>query len=219
MPAMAYPYKLLNPGESVVVELHPHWSVLARPAAGTLLAGGGAIWLLFAFPSMSIWLAGALGAVLAAVLGWLAVRWLQRASTTFAVTTQRVALRGGLLVKKGWDIRLDRINDVSFDQSFSERLLGVGDLWVDTGGEAGMKGMARMPHPQAVRQLIFEKQESQRTAPASSPTSPPVTVAPAIYPSAGLSVAEQLEKLDELRRRGVITDEEFDAEKSRLIGL
>ncbi len=216
---MAFPSRLLNPGESVVVELHPHWSVLARPAAVAVLAGGGSGWFLFAFPSMSIWLAGALGAVLAAAVGWLGARWLQRNSTVFAVTTHRVALRGGVVVKKGWDIRLDRINDVSFDQSLMERMLGVGDLWVDTGGEAGMKGMARMPHPQAVRQLIFEKQESLRTAPPSVPAAPAVPAPPAVYRDAGLSVAEQLEKLDELRRRGVITDEEFDAEKSRLIGL
>jgi Short C-terminal domain len=35
---------------------------------------------------------------------------------------------------------------------------------------------------------------------------------------AGLSLPEQLEKLDELRRRGVISDAEFASTKTRLLG-
>ncbi|HUY86714.1 MAG TPA: PH domain-containing protein [Acidimicrobiales bacterium] len=213
---MSYPSKLLNPNESVVVELNPHWSVLVRPMGVALVVAGTAAGLLFEFPSMPLWAALVLGVVIAVPVFWLGLRWLQRSTTVLVVTTDRVALRTGLMVKKGWDARLERINDVSFEQSLMERIFGVGDLWIDTGGEDGTKGMAHTPHPDGVKALIFERQDAHRTAGAE--TAPLARNAP-VQVSAGLSVAEQLEKLDDLRRRGVISDDEFDAEKSRLIGI
>jgi hypothetical protein len=178
---MRFPPDLLSVNESVVVELHPHWSSLVKPALTALVVDGGGVVLVF------------------------------------VVTTERVALTTGLIVKKGWDVRLERVTDVSFDQSLIDRLLRTGDIWVDSGGEDGKKGMARIPHPQAVKTLIFDQIDALSGARAGGPSSSAASVGQTVH--AGLSVAEQIEKLDELRRRGVISDEEFAAEKSRLIGI
>jgi hypothetical protein len=214
---MRFPPDLLSVNESVVVELHPHWSSLVKPALTALVVDGGGVALVFAFPSMPIVLAGLLGIVMALAAGWFVLRVAERSAAVFVVTTERVALTTGLIVKKGWDVRLERVTDVSFDQSLIDRLLRTGDIWVDSGGEDGKKGMARIPHPQAVKTLIFDQIDALSGARAGGPSSSAASVGQTVH--AGLSVAEQIEKLDELRRRGVISDEEFAAEKSRLIGI
>jgi hypothetical protein len=55
------------------------------------------------------------------------------------------------------------------------------------------------------------KFDRARPEPAAAP--PPVT-----QPASGaLSIPEQIERLDELRRRGVISDEEFGQKKTELL--
>ena len=256
---MTYPSKLLSQDESVILELHPHWSILTLPFVA-LLASFVILGLVaFAFPGSPTWLIEAIGVLCGLPLIWFGARQLQRQTTSLVVTDQRVALRTGVVVKKGWDVRLERINDVSYDQSLWGRIFRVGDIVLDTGGEAGDKSMERVPHPDGLKVLIFERQSARIdylrsnvegiiTGPTQAvrsnygipgsgttgldstgsgttgfdmtgvdPARAPLN-SPIIISGSGLSVAEQIEKLDEMRNRGVITDREFELEKKRLFG-
>ncbi len=265
----------------MILELHSHWSILTLPFVALLACFvilGSAV---FAFPGSPTWLIEAIGVFCGLPLIWLGVRQLQRQTTSLIVTDQRVALRTGVVVKKGWDVRLERINDVSYDQSLWGRIFRVGDIALDTGGgEVGDKSMQRVPHPDGLKVLIFERQSaridylrsnvegiitgpnqavrSNYGTPGSAPTgldtagthtagthttgthtagthrigsgttgfdmahadpASAITNSPIVISGSGLSVAEQIEKLDEMRNRGVITDREFELEKKRLFGI
>ena len=201
---MGFPRKLLNEGEDVVLDLRPHWSTLALPVAALVVVLAGAVVANVAdAPS---WTGYPILVVIVLVVLWSALRWLRWTTTNFTVTNDRIVYRSGVLAKKGREIPLDRVNDISFAQSIFERLIGAGDLMIESAGQQGQERYTDIPHPSKVQNVIYREMERFRGREADR--------------SAGrheLSVPEQLEKLDELRQRGVISQDEFDAKKAQLL--
>ena len=174
---MGYPKRLLNEDEDVVFDLHPHWKALIRP---TLLApvivfvatyGAGKVpddW------SAQSWIRIVIGAVAAAlfIVFTIApyVKWL---TTHFVLTNRRVLMREGLIARKGRDIPIFRINDVTFEHTVIERLLGCGTLVVESAGERGQVSLTDIPHVEdvqpAIYTLIDDDDARRRGGPAGDP--------------------------------------------------
>ncbi|MGH9300572.1 MAG: PH domain-containing protein, partial [Acidimicrobiales bacterium] len=136
---------------------------------------------------------------------WLAARYARWTTTRFMVTTDRVVSRTGALSRRGREIPLERINDIAFSQSLVERLLGTGSLILESGGERGQQTFADIARPGQVQNEIYTQIERVRLVQGGRQAG-----------GQPLSVVEQLEKLDELRNRGVLTDAEFEAQKASL---
>ena len=138
---------------------------------------------------------------------WLLSRYLKWITTNFVITSQRVIFRQGLIAKSGIEIPLERVNNVNFSQGIIERLLGAGDLLIESGGEDGQQRFTDIRQPEEVQNLIHAQMEK-------------VAMRRAGYgaPAAAVNVADQLERLEGLLHRGSITQAEFDAEKRRLLG-
>jgi hypothetical protein len=62
-----------------------------------------------------------------------------------------------------------------------------------------------------------ESSQEQRLAELESQQAPPPAAAPAAAPAAGGSVVEQLKQLGELRDSGVLTPDEFEREKQKIL--
>jgi uncharacterized membrane protein YdbT with pleckstrin-like domain len=199
---MSFPPKLLNDGEDVILDLQPHWSTLARPVAALVVVLAATI--IVATVSR---LAGlVLAVVLLAVAAWVGVRVLRRHTTNFVVTTDRLVYRSGIVAKHGKEIPLERVNDIAYHQSVFERLIGTGDLSIESAGAQSRETFGDIPRPSVVQNEIYRQMEASSARHADR--------------AAGrhdLSVPEQLEKLDDLRRRGIITQAEFDAKKQKLL--
>ena len=203
---MPYPKKLLNDYETVALDLHPHWWYFAEPvlalvasivlgiASLVLLDGGGAgTWVR--------WFAVA--AIIGCVI-WLVLRYSKWATTNFVITSDRIIFRSGVIAKSGIEIPLERVNNVLFHQSVFERMLGAGDLLIESGGEDGQQRFSDIRRPERVQNLIhsqMEVNESRRFNP----------------PSSGSDVATQLEKLEGLVERGTLSREEFEQQKRKLL--
>jgi uncharacterized membrane protein YdbT with pleckstrin-like domain len=202
------PRKLLNEGEEVVLDLHPHWWFLATQTAalvGAILLG--ALVLLNVDNGIIQLLSGFLILV---ALGWWIVRYVDWRSTNFVVTTDRLIHRHGVLAKHGIEIPLERVNNVLFSQRLFERLLGAGDLVIESAGESGRQAFSDVRKPSAVQNEIYRQIEANENRKFDR-----------IGPGHGggqLSVADELAKLDRLRRDGVLSEDEFAAEKARLLG-
>jgi uncharacterized membrane protein YdbT with pleckstrin-like domain len=199
---VAFPRKLLNDDEEVVLDLRPHWHVLFGPAALLVIAVAALVGS--AASGLDEWLQVALGAVTLAALAWFAGRYARWASTSFVVTSDRLVHRSGVLAKQGIEIPLERVNTVFFNQSLVERLLGTGDLVIESGGERGQQHFTDISRPSHVqneirRQIELDQRRTYGGRPAEE------------------SVVDRLAKLDELRRRGVVTQAEFDAKKASLL--
>jgi len=198
---MPFPRKFLNDGEDVVLDLHPHWWYFVKPVATLvlLLVGVGFAYNIDYLPLVLLGLA-------AVNLVWLGWRYLTWVTNNFVLTTDRLIDRQGVLAKHVREIPLERINDLSITQSFFERIIGAGDVMVESAGERGQEPFADLPKPQHVQNAIYAEMERSQTRSAQRASAP-----------TQLSVPEQIEKLDELRQRGVISQAEFDAKKAQLL--
>jgi len=197
---VAFPRKLLNTGEEVVVDLRPHWWFFAGPAA---LLGATVIGLVIAASvDAPSFLRLVLACVTLAALGWFAGRYLRWATTNFAVTTDRIIFRHGVLSKQGIEIPLERVNTIFFHQSIWERVIGTGDLVIESAGEKGSEPFTDIRKPSHVQNEIYRLMEENQPQAAGNRE---------------LSIPEQIDRLDDLRRRGVISDAEFQAKKTQLL--
>jgi membrane protein YdbS with pleckstrin-like domain len=207
---VAFPTKLLQPHEELVLDLRPHWWYLAP--VGAALAGAavlGMVTLGAGAPSPIKVLAGLL--IVAALIVF-AVRYVRWATTSFAVTSERIIFRQGLVARRGVQMPLEKVNTVDFHQNIWERLIGAGDLVIESGNEHGLETFTDIRKPLAVQQEInrqMDLHDRNRWAPPPAPVDPPAAL--------GLTVPEQLEKLAELRDRGVLTPAEFEATKAQLL--
>jgi membrane protein YdbS with pleckstrin-like domain len=198
---MAYSRKLLNPDEQVHLDLHPHWVVFAKPAVLVILLAIADIRAQeIANASLKIGVDRVLLVALAAALGSLSFVGLKWYFTFFVVTSQRVIYREGVLARRGVEIPLDRVNNVNFAQSIIERMLGAGDLLIESASEDGQQLFSDIRKPEQVQNII---QEAIHVSGGSS--------------SGYDSVVEQLERLEALLNRGSITIAEFEVQKQRLL--
>jgi uncharacterized membrane protein YdbT with pleckstrin-like domain len=155
--AVPYPDHLLASDEQVVKHLHPHWLTLVAPIVTFVAAVGLGSYLAAMVPAGSFqhWLRGAVGILVLIVLVWLVLAPVLRWKTThYVITTHRVLLRTGVLNHVGRDIPLQRINDVAFEQTLLDRLIGAGTLQVESAGETGQTVLRNIPHSDDVQQLI-----------------------------------------------------------------
>ena len=201
---MPYPARLLNSDESVALDLHPHWWFFAESATSFVVSG--VLWLfVFGQDKAKSYLTYPIGVIALGALVWLLVRYLKWRTTYFVITSDRLIYRHGVVAKAGIEIPLERVNNVNFKQSIFERLIGAGDLLIESGGEDGQQRFSDIAKPEKVQNLIHLQMEDNQNRSFS------VNVA------GGNDVATQIEKLEGLRDRGSITAEEFEAQKQRLL--
>ncbi|HUG83367.1 MAG TPA: PH domain-containing protein [Euzebya sp.] len=202
---MGYPTKLLNANETIVLDLHPHWRIFLAPVALLVVALAGLAAVVGVIkPDEPILIM--LASVPAAVgLVWFGFRLVLWRTTHFVVTTDRVIYRSGIISKAGQNIPLERINNVAFSQTVLERLLRVGDLVIESAGTTGRQVFDDVLNPSKVENRIYAEIENAKERDDTRAA------------RAGISVADELSKLEQLRRQGVISEEQFEAQKARLL--
>jgi len=197
----------LNDGEEVVLDLRPHWIYMAEPTLAVL----GSILVGIVALKIDVSVIKLLAALLVLFcLAWFGIRYAKWSNTNFVVTSDRVIHRVGVIAKHGIEIPLERINTVFFNQSIFERLLGAGDLGIESAGERGAETFEDVRKPAIVQNEIYRQMEANSSRMYGGRHAAPTQ-------EAGLSIPEQIEKLDELRKRGVISDQEFAAKKADLL--
>ena len=152
-----YPDKVLADDEEVVRHLHPHWLTVFWPTVWLLAIVGLASFGAAAVPTgrqQGIYRLVILGVALLLVL-YLVVRpFLVWRSTHYVITTHRVLFRAGVLARRGRDIGLSRITDVSYRQTLWERIVSSGTVTIESAGEGGATVLQRIPDSDGVQQLL-----------------------------------------------------------------
>lgn len=206
MDRVGFPAKLLQDGEELVVDLRPHWWAITTPAMALLGAVVLGIGALIVGNSVLDVIAGV---VLVVVLVWFALRYARWASTNFAVTTERVIYRAGFVARRATQIPLEKINTVDFRQNVFERLIGAGDLIIESGSETGVATFNDVRRPLAVQQEINTQMDRHEKGGWAQPGA----TAPAHPPS----IPEQISQLAGLRDRGLLSEHEFQMKKAELL--
>lgn len=219
---MAFPKHLLADHEKVVFDIKPHW-IAAVPSAIWTLVVLAAIFFgyrvagnLFDGPSNT----PELLVVLVVVLGWIylaVVPFLRWRFTMFVLTSDRLITRTGILSKHSKEIPLERINDVAFSQTILERMLGAGDLFIESAGERGQTRITDVRKPEQMQLMIYKESEensNRMMRGGSAATPPPVSDS---NTAKSENVVEQIEALGRLKQQGVLSEAEFQAKKEELL--
>jgi membrane protein YdbS with pleckstrin-like domain len=213
---MAYPDNLIQEGETLALDLRPHWWYFSRNIfTGIPLA----IILILVLSSDTDWISK-YGGILVGIVAiawacWLALEYFKWRMTYFVVTSRRVIYRTGVFAKRGVEIPLERVNNINFHQRIIDRLIGAGDLDIESAGKDGQSHFDFIRHPDGVQHEIYRQMEA-RNMPVAMMAPPPAAAAPAA--PAAADVPGQIEQLARLRDQGHITDAEYEAKKSELLG-
>ena len=155
----------LTEDEHLVLRLHPHWKMLIRPLLIAVLVVAAALIAEVLIPANSAApverLVVAAVAILAVML-WLIVPVLRWRTTTYELTTRRLRVRSGIATRRGRDIPLARINDVSFEKGLLDRLLGSGRLVVESAGEHGQILLNDIPRVEFTQATLFRLVEEEQ---------------------------------------------------------
>lgn len=155
---MALPRRLLGEGERVEIQVRTHAKALVLPAFTLIVLGGGAGVAAAAVPAgftpIGQYVVVGLGLVLA--VWWCVIPFLRWRTTTYTVTNRRLITRTGVLSRTGKDLPLIRINDVSYDRSLGDRILGCGTLNIRTAAEDGVITLHDVPDVERVHMIMSE---------------------------------------------------------------
>lgn len=205
---MSWPEDALTTDETVVTSFRPHWKLLALPIGWfVLLSLGLGLFVKYFDFGVFVWipyLGLALWLVVSPLLTW----W----TSLYVLTTERLMTRRGLISKSGIEIPLENITNVNFAQTVFERVIGAGDLLVESAGSTGQSRFKDIPRPDAFQTELYRVRE-ERTMYLSGrhPTAPPTSQ------RGGAANAEAIQKLAELHDAGHITAEEFESKKRELL--
>ncbi len=213
---MAYAEKQLAPGENIIYRARYHWIFFGKAILlllASIVLAGADLWLAHkgADETAVRVLGWAAGGVLVVALFVLLFRSIHAAADEFVVTDRRIIHKLGFFSHETRQCPLARVQDITVDQSFWGRLLGYGDLGIETASEGGQILFPTISNPEALRTAIWTH---VGTGGVSAPG--PANAAPAVAGSPSASAADRLAKLAELKNQGLITPEEFE-EKRRAI--
>lgn len=203
--AMPFPKKLLRPGERVIVDVRPRGWVLVPRVLLALVVVAGAITAQVAGVGKAV--AWVLVAVLVVCLLWLLVGYLRWITTSFLLTSDRLVHRSGLLSRNMREIPLDQLSDIGYHQTILERIVGIGDLRLESAGRDSVETFEGLPHPAKIQMEIHRQLEAGR-ARAGGGGGGAVS---------GASIPQQIDELADLARRGVISQDEFQRKKAELL--
>jgi uncharacterized membrane protein YdbT with pleckstrin-like domain len=219
MGMMKYVESLLGKNEQILWRARQHWIVLSANfvinlfifiviwaiygAAGTL--GAGAI---------GDFLRNNRGIALIALLfpiGWFGWEFLQWWAEEYLITTHRVVQTEGLVNKHTRDSALEKINDITLNQSVLGRILNYGDLEIITGSDTGTNLLKRLAKPVEFKKTLLEQKAKMSDgedlhAPKSTAKG-----------SGGDDPLTQIAHLDELRKSGALSDAEYQQAKAKLL--
>src|SRR4051794_2032118 len=234
---MAYLDKRLATGEQPLRREHQHWFVVVADARYAIYAWVGALALILLGQTVfktNQGIATILGWIVVVLIvggllyfGWAILRW---QNEEFVVTSRRVLQTQGVINKQIVDSSLEKINDAILTESIFGRMFGFGDLEILTASETGISRLRMLRDADGFKRAMLDAKHELELelsgarpmpspairAPAPVPAPPAPSAPPAVQMSAD-DVTRTLASLADLRDRGAISPEEYEAKKADLL--
>ncbi len=202
----------LQTGEKVLLVTYTSWISLIGPTLLALAAIVGSFFLGF-FERFG-WALALLG-ILIFLINYF--RW---KVNIWVVTNYRVIDENGLLSHYAKESPLEKINNVSYDQTVWGRILNYGHVEIQTAAEIGATDYYNVHHPKRLKDTITLAQSDYKNIQMSSQAKQ-MAAAMGLTTAAGTgthNIASELEKLFDLKQKGIISEDEYNKAKSKLIG-
>ncbi|MBO9205373.1 MULTISPECIES: PH domain-containing protein [Niastella] len=206
----------LQKGEQILLVTHTSWVKLILPVLIALAGWVGSF--LIGFLNWG-WIAAVVGSLyyLIVYFSWKVNIWV--------VTNFRVIDEAGLLNHFAKESPLEKINNVSYDQTIWGRLLNFGHVEIQTAAEVGATDYYNVHGPKRLKDTITLAQAEYKNIQLANQaqhmaTAMGIQTGEVKYSSsaAGGGIASELEKLHQLKQQGIISEEEYIKAKNKLLG-
>jgi uncharacterized membrane protein YdbT with pleckstrin-like domain len=202
--AKSYVQSMLGKNEHVVLATRQHWFVLFSAITAeiiislVIIAGVSAATLYFppaAFGFVLVFLP--IISALRDTLIW--------NNHEYLVTNRRVIQISGIFNKNVVDSSLEKVNDVKMSQSVFGRLFDYGDVEILTASETGDNLFRRIGDPVKFKTAMLNAKEQMGYSESGA------------HAQHAESIPAQIAELDELRKKGIVTEAEFQKKKAELL--
>jgi uncharacterized membrane protein YdbT with pleckstrin-like domain len=151
--------KLLNDGEHVILSTRTHVKALLLPAVVLIIVAGLAGYL-SSLPdgehaSTWRWVIWGIAAVL--IIWFTVAPFLSWLLTTYTFTSRRLITRTGVFTRRGHDIPLNRISDISYEKCLIDGVFGCGTLVVSDASELGRVELRDIPHVEQAQLTVSDE--------------------------------------------------------------
>ena len=205
--AKNYLEELLGKNERILLKTRQHWFILFSSIALEILL---IVILIGAIIAIAVTMASPLvtiGFVLVLIpLGGMLRDIIIWYNHQYIVTNRRVIQISGIFSKNVIDSSLEKVNDVKMSQSFFGRLFDYGDVEIMTASETGVNLFKRIGDPVKFKTAMLDAKEQMGFDDDSGSE----------RRSAG-DIPTLIAELDELRKKGIISEEEFQKKKTELL--
>jgi uncharacterized membrane protein YdbT with pleckstrin-like domain len=204
----------LQKGEEILLVTHHSWLKLVVPVLIAIIGITAAF--LIGFLDWG-WITAVIGLV------WLFIAWLDWRCDIWVVTNYRVIDETGLINHYAKESPLEKINNVSYDQSIWGRIFNYGHVTIQTAAEIGSTEYKDVHGPKRLKDTITLAQSEFKNLQLTNQAR---QMAAAMNLQSGSisgggssqhSVASELEKLHQLKLQGIISEEEYLKAKNRLL--
>lgn len=202
----------LKKEEKILLIIRHHWLRLVLPFFLWILVGVFSAIFLDASTALIIILITAVYPLFV-YFDWLHNIW--------AVTNLRVIDERGFISRHAKESPLDKIHNIEYSQTFWGRILGYGNVEIQTAAEMGESSYSMIHHPRLLKDTITRAREESKATDINNQAQ---QLAKAIAENSGTHkpsqamIADELHKLFELMQKGAITQEEYIAQKKKLMG-
>ena len=199
----------LKKEEKIIFVTRPHWYILILPVLYTLVGLVIAFFLSVYF--WFLWFVVLIPGV------YLAYKIIDRNNNLWAVTNLRVVDEEGVFSLSAKESPLDKINNVSYTQSFWGRIFRYGNVEIQTAAEAGETDTFTVMKPRQLKDSITQMQEEYKKYQTRRQAEEFADAMADERKEQSIDIAAEIEKLHELKQKGIITEEEFNKRKEKLL--
>lgn len=213
----------LQKDEKVLLVTYSSWTSLVWPALLALALMVTGVIVVWKLPSVWGWLISVAG------VGYWLIRYSNWKVNIWVVTNFRVIDEAGLMTHYAKESPLDKINNVSYDQTVAGRLFNYGHVEIQTAAEAGATDYYDVNHPKRLKDTITAAQAGYKTWQYGNQASQMAAAMDARYGQSAKAsdataramdapaIALELERLFELKMKGALSEDEYNRAKSRLL--
>lgn len=212
---MGYVEQLMGTNEQILVRGHQHvWVWVPRMIMAMLIVSVITVLTVFAAQRLNqqlVLLALALN-ILPVI--WFVSKFLDWMNEEYIITNRRIVQTEGVVNKSVIDSSLEKINDVVLTQSALGRLMNYGDLDILTASQEGINKLTLLSDPVKFKVTMLNAKEAMRDSDDWHQRAGAVAQSGAVSRA---DIPKLITELEELKNRGLITAEEFESKRKRLL--
>jgi uncharacterized membrane protein YdbT with pleckstrin-like domain len=197
----------LQKGEKILLVTYSSWVSLISPV---LMIVAGFIIAIYIGTFHYTWILPAFGIV------YFIIKYFSWKSYIWVVTNFRVIDETGLIKHYAKESPLDKINNVSYDQSIWGRIFNYGHVEIQTAAQIGATDYFNVNHPKRLKDTITQAQADYTDLKSASQAAQMAT-ALGIGGLSSSNLSAELEKLFELKQKGILSEEEYNRAKNKLL--